>query len=155
MSKQLSSAMKDAMMLIFLHGREIIEIDTKKGSVWVLGNTEPYVTTPPAEAGGFLGRSPNPVAPGSKCILTKVMHNVNGQSSCRFMITLLNGQVIRTTIGTPTRKALQKRGMLMLEKHRRMRMLDGIGVLTKRGLYVLSQWPEYGELLALRTLEDL
>lgn len=67
-------------------------------------------------------------------------------------ITLLSGRVIRTAISVNTLKALWKRG-LSVQKGRRRSLLTPR--LTKHGIYVLGQWPEYGELLALRTLEDL
>ena len=110
MSKQLSSAMKEALMIIFMYEGELIEMETQRSHEWRV--------------------------PGLK----------------ETSITLLSGRIIRTSINIKTLKALWKRG-LSIQKGRRWSLLTPR--LTKKGLYRIRQWPEYGELLALRTLEDL
>jgi len=67
-------------------------------------------------------------------------------------IKLLSGRVIQTTISTPTFKALWKRNIAM---RKGKRWTPSTPRLTKHGLFVIRQQPEYGELMALRTIDDL
>jgi len=68
------------------------------------------------------------------------------------IITLLSGREIRTVIKAPTIKALIKRRLVVPRNHRWSAWLPQ---LTKHGLYLIRQNPDYGELKALRALDDL
>ncbi len=66
---------------------------------------------------------------------------------------LSDGRKIPIKIFTDTLFALRRRGLIK-GVTRYFRTMAGVE-LTKQGLHKIKQWPEYGEIIALKVLNDL